>query len=165
MGNCTGEQMKCNGFLPIEVHCSVSQKWILLIQNIWLKHRKKYSKFTLHTLYIIYSYLWSDHTVIDYTQPSTSRSLHSSCLILARRSIRALKSNHKLHTLQQLRFCSGCLRSAELFPPPRSTSSTVLIYSKIGKMLLARRYKNDFLLLLLWWFPLGNTEQRKSTLR
>lgn len=31
-------------------------------------------------------------------------------------------------------------------------------------MLLARRYKNDFLLLLLWWFPLGNTEQRKSTL-
>lgn len=40
----------------------------------------------------------------------------------------------------------------------------VLIYSKIGKMLLAWRYRNDFLLLLLWWFPLGDTEQRKSTL-
>lgn len=26
MGNCTGEQMKCNGFLPIEAHCSVSQR-------------------------------------------------------------------------------------------------------------------------------------------
>lgn len=31
-------------------------------------------------------------------------------------------------------------------------------------MLLARRYRNDFLLLLLWWFPLGDIEQRKSTL-
>lgn len=37
----------------------------------------------------------------------------------------------------------------------------VLIYSKIGKMLLARRYRNDFLLLLLWWFPLGDIETKK----